>query len=418
MYTPAQPKPTWPYNTQEPPYPYSQPPTTFQSYPTPSASPSITAPSSASGTGSGTAPAGTGPCATVSKLVASFSASNSDPSATPTVPAGVAYQCINSVPFNSSAAVDLMDSVRPYIDWQTTTTYLKDPPAEYAEKIQPPYDFWADFERIYDSAASDSYESEYAFGFDLYRAFQVTHDGHFVYVPDSVGLIFNFARPQGLVSLSPDGQSVPQVYLFTDVLASSMSNSSNGSFVPSEITQIDGQDSVEYLLNWSQYGSLQDRDALWNNVFVELAQIQLGSLGSGLGTFAGGGRGRWVYPGETTELTFANGTSLTLENFARVLAPFDGISTGEQLYQMYFVPPPGEPQEVEELATASSSSSSVAMSSSTSSSSTSTVSAPGYPTPVYREMNNLNVSIHASPASNFANALSTVWILPRRRRLR
>lgn len=340
-------------------------------------------------TGSGSAPVGTGPCATVSELVASFTAANSDPSATPTVPAGVAYECINSVPFNSSAAVELLDSMRPYIDWQTTTSWLKDPPAEYAEKIQPPYDFWAEFERIYDAAAANSYESEYAFGFDLYRAFQVSHDGHFTYVPDSVGLIFNFARPQGLVSVSPDGQSVPQIYLYSDVLASSMSNSSNGSFVPSSIIQIDGQDSVEYLLNWSQYGSLQDRDALWNNVFVELAQLQLGPSGSGLGTFAGGGRGRWVYPGETTELTFANGTTLTLQNFARVLVPFDGITTGEQLYQTYFIPVE-EPQEVEELATASVSSSSAAPSP-TSSSTTTTIPAPGYPTPVLREMNNLNV---------------------------
>lgn len=308
------------------------------------------------------------------------------------MPAGVAYQCINSVPFNSSAAVELMDSMRPYIDWQTTTTWLADPPAEYAQKIQPPYDFWAEFERIYDAAAAKSYENEYAFGFDLYRAFQMTHDGHFVYIPDSVGLIFNFARPAGLVSLSPDGQSIPRIYLYSDVLAASTSNSSNGSFVPSAITQIDGQDSVEYLLNWSQYGSLQDRDALWNNVFVELAQIQLGPYGSGLGTFSGGGRGRWVYPGETTDLTFANGSSLTLDNFARVLAPFDGITTGEQLYQTYFVPPPGEPQEVEELATASISSSSIAIPSSTSSAPASTISAPGYPSPVYREINNLNVS--------------------------
>lgn len=167
---------------------------------------------------------------------------------------------------------------------QTTTSWLKEPPAEYAEKIQPPYDFWANFERIYDAAASGSYESEYAFEFDLYEAFQVSHDGHFVYVPYAVGLLFNFARTEGLVSVSTDGTSIPQVYLYSDILTASTSNMS---FTPSELTQIDGQDSTEYLLNWSQYGSLQDRDALWNNVFVELAQIQLGSSGSGLGTFAG-----------------------------------------------------------------------------------------------------------------------------------
>ena len=32
--------------------------------------------------------------------------------------------------------VDLLDSIRPYIDWQTSIEYLKDPPAEYAAKVQ------------------------------------------------------------------------------------------------------------------------------------------------------------------------------------------------------------------------------------------------------------------------------------------
>ena len=49
-----------------------------------------------------------------------------------------------------------MDSIRPYLDWQTTIEYLKDPPAEYAEKIQPPYDFYANYERIYQKAAGKS----------------------------------------------------------------------------------------------------------------------------------------------------------------------------------------------------------------------------------------------------------------------
>ena len=60
-----------------------------------------------------------------------------------------------------------MDSIRPYLNWQTTITYLKDPPAEYAEKVQPPYDFYANFDRIYSNAKSGSYENEYAFGFDV-----------------------------------------------------------------------------------------------------------------------------------------------------------------------------------------------------------------------------------------------------------
>lgn len=70
-----------------------------------------------------------------------------------------------------------MDSIRPYLNWQTTIQYIEDPPAEYAQKVQPPYDFTGNFERIYNTAKNGSYASEYAFGFDLYRLFQICHDG-------------------------------------------------------------------------------------------------------------------------------------------------------------------------------------------------------------------------------------------------
>ena len=96
----------------------------------------------------------------------------------------MAYECINSVPFNQSAAAALLESIRPYIDWQTTIEYLKDPPAEYAAKVQAPYDFYANWNSIVAKVASSSYANEYQFGFDLYRLFQRSHDGHFVFYPD------------------------------------------------------------------------------------------------------------------------------------------------------------------------------------------------------------------------------------------
>lgn len=90
----------------------------------------------------------------------------------------LAWEADRSIP------VALMDSIRPYINWQTTIEYLKDPPIEYAEKIQEPYDFYAEYERIYAKAKSDTYANEYAFGHDLYIAFQRAHDGHFVSSPN------------------------------------------------------------------------------------------------------------------------------------------------------------------------------------------------------------------------------------------
>lgn len=106
-----------------------------------------------------------------------------------------------------------------------------------------------------------------------------------------LGTVFNYARPVPLVSVSPDGKELPKAYVYADILAQSLTNAS---FTPSPITKINGEDAKSFLENWAQYGSLQDRDALYNNVFYELATVSLGPVGSGIGTFAGSGRGRWV----------------------------------------------------------------------------------------------------------------------------
>ena len=126
------------------------------------------------------------------------------------------------------------------------------------------------------------------------RLSQRTHDGHFVFVPDVIGGVFNWARPIPLVSISEDGKALPKPFVYPDILASSLVNAS---FTPSAIKTINGENAADYLENWAQYGSLQDRDALYNNVFYNLAAVSIGSASTSMGTFAGSGRGRWVSPG-------------------------------------------------------------------------------------------------------------------------
>jgi hypothetical protein len=104
------------------------------------------------------------------------------------------------------------------------------------------------------------------------------------------------------------------------------------------VEEINGEDAVEYLLKFSTTGSLQDRDALWNNAFYSLAQVSLGPDGTGTGTWSGGGRGRIVYPGPVTTLKFDNGTTAAFENYARVLIDFSNIKSGQDIYDKYFVP--------------------------------------------------------------------------------
>jgi hypothetical protein len=194
-------------------------------------------------------------CATVSALVAA--AATASPSvAVPIIPAQIAWDCLQSVPLNATAGVPWVQSLEPYINWQTTTSYLKNPPSGY---LEPAVDVYGDLAAIVSNLQSGTvYTNEYHLEFAIYRLFQTTHDGHFRYTPTLIGGVFAFGRPIPLVSISSDGSSLPKPYVYADVLLAN----SDSTFVPSAITTVDGQDATAYLENWSQYGSLQDPDAL------------------------------------------------------------------------------------------------------------------------------------------------------------
>ncbi|KAF1917934.1 hypothetical protein BDU57DRAFT_181818 [Ampelomyces quisqualis] len=264
------------------------------------------------------------PCAQVSE----YMYGNGTAVVKTSVPAGIAFACLDSVPFNATSGKQLIAAIRPYIDWQSTLSQLKNPPAEYVEKVQPPIDIIGGLDQIDSRIDAGTFHSEYDFGWTLYTLIQSAHDGHFSYIPDIVGNIFNFGRRVALVSVSEDGDKLPSVFAFADVIGTQFKNIS---YTPSPVVQIDGTDVIEWLEDWSQLGSLQDRDALYNNVFYELAQVSLGGSGSGTGTFTGGGRGRFVYPGGETTLKFANGTEYTMENYARAITNFRNITNGEEL---------------------------------------------------------------------------------------
>ena len=94
-------------------------------------------------------------CAQVSALTATQNSTSA------TVPAQLAYDCITSVPFDQSGALALVDSVVPYFRWQSTTAFLKDPPEEYTEKIQPAVDVFGELADIRSKVIANEYKNEY-----------------------------------------------------------------------------------------------------------------------------------------------------------------------------------------------------------------------------------------------------------------
>lgn len=249
------------------------------------------------------------------------------------MPAKMAFDCLTTIPFNATAGKSLIAAIRPYVLWQSTLDVLKSPPTEYVQKVQPPIDILGGLDKIVADIDAGRFSDEYDFGWTLYTLIQSAHDGHFSYIPDSVGSIFQWGRPVPLVSVSADGKQLPAVFAFDDLLGMQYKNIS---YTPSPVVELDGQDVYKWIENFSQYGSLQDRDALYNNVFYSLAQVSLAGSGTGTGMFTGGGRGRYVYPHSTTTLKFANGSDYTMQNYARAMTNFRGISSGEDLRKVWY----------------------------------------------------------------------------------
>jgi hypothetical protein len=142
------------------------------------------------------------PCAEVAELILQKNLT--------AIPAQLAYQCLSSVPLHVEEAKKLHRSLVPYLRWQTTLSYVRDPPVGYQ---MPAFDFWPAFDNIGAKLSNVAYSNEYEFGVDVLRTWNNAHDGHFHYIMDVVAKVFSFGRSVSLVSVSPDGHALPQVYV-------------------------------------------------------------------------------------------------------------------------------------------------------------------------------------------------------------
>ncbi|ROW09275.1 hypothetical protein VPNG_05791 [Cytospora leucostoma] len=266
----------------------------------------------------------TEPCAIVSAAYASQIVAS--PSATPTIAASIAHDCLLSVPLGKDAAIELVESMEPYLEWQTDSAYKADPPADY---FYPAYDMFENLAAVRRKLENNTYRSEYEFQDDLYKTvFGPGHDGHFVFYPDLLTLVFDWNRPLSLVSISHDQSSIPEIKVYEDVISSNKTAST--------VKLINGIDAETYLEDIIYQASWnQDADSAYNSVFYELASP---AAGYGVGYFQGGGRIRYIYQGATTNITFANGTEITLENYAHIKVPLTNVTDGESMYELFCNP--------------------------------------------------------------------------------
>ncbi|ORY55627.1 uncharacterized protein BCR38DRAFT_414810 [Pseudomassariella vexata] len=312
-------------------------------------------------TSNSTSTSATGTATEACAVVSASWAAQIAATATPTVSASLAYDCLNSAAINKEAALKFVNELEPYLEWQSDSAWKKNPPADY---FYPAYDVFAELAKIKAAIEADEYPTEYAWQADLYKkVFGPGHDGHLVVYPDLLSRAIEFGRPFALVSISEDGSSLPVIKVYEDVISSPDT--------ASVVKLINGIDAATYVSDWIfQVSGNQDADAAYNSMFFEKSYVaELASFGY----FQSGGRVRYVYPGDTTSFTFENGTSVELDNVGRIKGNFAGVTDGPSLFAKFC--PAAVPA-------ASTTASATATPAPTSSSAAVPTAVPGYPAPV------------------------------------
>ncbi|KAI8933056.1 hypothetical protein NX059_009702 [Plenodomus lindquistii] len=255
-------------------------------------------------------------CAQVAELV------SDDDERYPVVAAELAYACLRSVPIVQEDAAFTIEAIKQMAEFQSTITYLKDPPRGWPNE---PVDIIAGLNDIGRKVNSSEYSNEYDFETDIASLFVKAHDGHLNWNGNTYAAAFQWRRNSrfALISASRDGSETPQVWAYQDF------NNSGIGYEPSPVTQINGRDVVQFLQEESELNAYHDPDTRYNAMFLMQPAENYGYFTNPR-----------FYPGPSTNLTFENGTTRQSSNFAVVLQQdtWTFIDSPESFYETYVIP--------------------------------------------------------------------------------
>jgi hypothetical protein len=150
-------------------------------------------------------------CKLASSAASSFLAEATE-GASAVIAAELAYDCMRSVPLYQAPAISLLNSLRTYVEFQSSKEYLQNPPQGY---LLPALDIDAELDGIQQKVEAGEYMGEYDFQLDIVSLLLSAHDGHLSWNGDVYGA-FTFVRlagGSGLYSVSSDGVQPPLVYV-------------------------------------------------------------------------------------------------------------------------------------------------------------------------------------------------------------
>lgn len=246
------------------------------------------------------------PCAAVASSLSRSSGATSG------ISAQAAFDCLNSVPVDTSGNSQLIDELKRVWQFQSELVWYKNPGSDWEYGS---LDIIEELDRIKSSLGS--FQSEYAVQLAIQNITIRTGNFHFNYQPDILQ-IFDFVRPFNVASVSSDGKALPKLYVHEDIAPLA-----TGSRRVSAIEQINGQDPYEFLKStwFSQY---IDSDGRMNNMFSKGDTEHQGAFAS-----------QDKYDGNNTDIKWANGTTATIGNLAFSDFSFSGITDGQSFFQKF-----------------------------------------------------------------------------------
>ncbi|KAI4652315.1 hypothetical protein J4E93_002515 [Alternaria ventricosa] len=230
------------------------------------------------------------------------------------IEAQAAFDCLDSVPVDVQGNSQLIDELKELWQFQSELVWLKKPGDDWEFG---PLDIEAELDNVKNNLGS--FSSEYAVQLAIQNITIRTGNFHFNYRPDILQ-VFSFFRQANVASISEDGKALPKLYLADDV-----ASVAEGSSDVSEITEINGQNPYDFLtsVSWSQY---IDSDGLLNDMLSKGDTDNTGSF-----------MDQKRYDGPSTDITWANGSTASIPNYAATDRSFVGVTDGQSFFDTFCV---------------------------------------------------------------------------------
>ena len=227
------------------------------------------------------------------------------------------------------------------LKFQSTLTYLKNPPSGYQ---QPSSDLLGGLDHIQRQLDTGVFNNQYDFEIAVLDLVYSAHDGH-TYLYGGASNVFSFGSPFDISSVSIDGVKPPQVYITgkssdtkklsdrTNLREADLVASLHDDYTASPIATVNGQPVIEYYKNFAAVNSQGyiDPHADWNNLMYSPAADIQGLVNAYTGSSP-------FYPGDVFSLVLENGTGIGDWTWVAVLNDLNdegAVSNVSEFYETF-----------------------------------------------------------------------------------